>query len=441
MAESEPVISEALDPTIFEALEWRRDTMRQLEEQGINPFELNPNAPILAAHSPEEIKNSLWAAFVGGGFNNQVGFLGRRKLNQLESAQRSIEATHEQYIKLALRRGRYTIPLTGLVTGALFLFATGQQDYSMDAYYSGKPPDRIGTPLLPHNTLTYDPSILPGTHGRHIPIIGALLKHVPGVPDMGAFKEYETKQVTKLVPTHHVTFRAKNSHADARNPIARDLKLSGLEYAQDLHAASAVLHQARRQHTSIKTVKITGLASDEFAGRVGVPDRAQQKLAVARAAVAKTAFVDEAEHLHIALPKRLDVAGHEAVLTTQEVAAVKSAAREQSMDTTELLIAHERHERLPRRVNHLLNQLLDRERGSRYRVSGIARHTESIPKHETVTEKGALTGLDSVPGEVLLFGMAIPGMMMGLLWRIMRMERDARRFARRDAKRAGFVFK
>lgn len=240
--------------------------------------------------------------------------------------------------------------------------------------------------------LKRDPSILPGNTGKGT--IMSWATHIPGIPDFSDFSALEMKSVTTQVPTK-LTVGATASSL-ARNPVAADLKLTGKEYALDKEAAAKLVKQIITEKITPKSIEVTGVASDLFAGKVGARDPEQVPLEKLRANEMVRALKAEAKKANISLPK-IDLAYQEDVFTKKEISELDTLAAKMNISRSELLTRYQQSA-LPA---ELLIEIDSFSRpGAEIVLEGRKTETKLVDQEKIETGVGIFP--DTVPGEAIV---------------------------------------
>lgn len=126
---------------------------------------------VLATHDPKDVHGAITSGYVAGihtGYRTPSTEDARGK----QRAER-IDQVSENLSRRARRLVQIGVAAAAIGVGSWFLIAKGEVDAE---FKNAHPP----TPtLMAGNTLTYDPSILPGDDGKHWPVIGPILRNIP----------------------------------------------------------------------------------------------------------------------------------------------------------------------------------------------------------------------------------------------------------------------
>ncbi len=215
------------------------------------------------------------------------------------------------------------------------------------------------------NELSADPSILPGDMGT-VNIFGRTLG-IPGFRDVPKVKrEIVSREInTDQIKVDSVT--ASAGYERGKNDPALDLELLGNEYQQDYETIEQLIENIQsvgRDH-HLKSVSITGIASDELFGvegddGLGLVNEDNVRLAEERAAVGAVAFEDAAKEAGLEVPE-IEISSFEQLLTEADIASIDNIATSLGLNRVELIKSFNRGElEAPTQVIEDLEKLLPR---------------------------------------------------------------------------------
>jgi hypothetical protein len=417
-----------------------------MAEQGIEREQISPEVVVLATNSPRAIKHAEDQAW-SDHLETLYPLYNAPKIDEDVKAAHDIanDQSHDiQHVADSLakptrRRIRIGGVIAGVAMSAVALIGTGAIKYDVAAH----DPDvtqRVlhGDQIMENNSLVYDSSILSGDAGKDIPVVGPILEHVPGVPDFGGFEAKYT-EVNVAETTHEeVAIEGGYATGNSQNPVAPDLRLTGVEYQQGRAAAADVLTKIDPAHFNAKTVSVEGLASDEFNGQLGQSDPKLVKLAKERAEVAKQAFIDEAASRDILVPSDVAVSGHEVVDQTK-AAAILQIANDNHISLPALIDAYNTGKPIPENAKAAMDEYLGNNRGAQFKLVGNKEVTKQVKKFELAKKNPVNKEYEDIlPGEAVVALPLLLGIMYGNIASVMgRHRRAVRRQARKQAQKAG----
>ncbi len=424
------------------------DATARIEAAGLSKRDLSPEVAILALNDAATVTSALdqdfrermadWTKEMNAGryggtsdyVDSQPGHVMARNLDNMR-------------YDLSRSSRRRTV-VAGLALGSLvagsFLYVVGRDKAHFDKtfYGSGERVTLVGDPILPDNNLVRDKSIMPGDTWHNAPIIGPIVRNIPGVPDFGG-TVVERKVVEYIPGTEKLESVSEGYTADrSENPVAPDLSLTGVEYGQGREAAKRFIDVLESDKGFTEdSIVVEGEVSDEYNGLLGVVDPEQVELQRARGDIALQALRDEAAGRGYVLPGDIAVVPKESVLTHPEVAEIVGLAENLQIPLAELLGMYNSGTGLPDDVVTKLDEKLAQHRGAKFTAVGVRRSTQEVTKLiPTDGERKAV--YDDIPGEgVFAFVMLAPAM-YGLGFSALGQRgRAVRRKARRKAKKAG----
>lgn len=255
------------------------------------------------------------------------------------------------------------------------------------------------------NELTADPSILPGDIGT-VNIFGRTL----GIPGFRDVPKVKREIVSREIKTDQVQVDAVTASAGyerGENDPALDLELLGNEYYQDyatVEQLTAGIKSLGRDH-HLKSVKITGIASDELFGTegsdgLGLVNEDNVRLAEERAAIGAVAFEDAAKEAGLEVPE-IEIASFEQLLTEDDIATIDGIAASVGLSRVELIKSFNRGElEAPTQVVEDLEKLLPRGVSFSVEYERTTTETNTVQEVVEVRNEHITAGL---PMEVLAF--------------------------------------
>ncbi len=359
-------------------------------------------------------------------------------INKADKDHVAIENMGWKLNKWARRRTLASAFAAGYIAGNGIMLATGAMS----------PGDADGVQLVPEdaehqviegNTSVWDSSIMPGDTGANIPVIGPILRNIPGYIDDGRERRTYVFQtpVTETVPK--VTIEQKVDLSTALNPLAPDLELTGSEYTLDRAAASDLLTQVTGVEGTFTPdhVKVTGTVSDDFNGQVGQSNPEQLKLANARALVAAQALRDEAIQKGIALPTEIEAVGQETVLDGASglLTEFTQLVTNEKLTTEQALARYDGGLPLSQPLRDFMDKNIGANRGAVMEVTGTL--TKTVEKEVTRYEDEEYPD-SMINGEVIGGLWTFIGFIYGGVFPMLRRRgRNQQRVARRQVKKAG----
>jgi|GEM_PF-2741758 len=310
--------------------------------------------------------------------------------------------------------------LTGIAVGAYATVSIGETKDQLRDAFEQRPPHVEGE-IFENNVLTADKFITFDVGDKKVTI--------PDVSTLsyGEIMAYEVNQTLGGIATSDTTEQL------ARNPLAADLKLTGLEGEIDHKVATELLEGIDGKDLKITSVQVHGIASDDLNGKIGEIDPEQAPLAKARAEVAVAALKTAAKEQEIALPKDITVTSGESLISKTDVAAIERALKVHGMTMREALDQYDGGGDLPKDVKELLDTHIQRgatydvgfERtitSTDYKLQPKGTEEDSWKPWMTFALSGGMTGYLAT--------------MAGAVTRLRRAPRRGSKLARKDINRA-----
>lgn len=417
----------------------------QMQAAGVSTDELDPAVAILALSDKATVSTALihdfdqeLAAIRGSTYFGASG----EPMRLDHSKARHLKEKRYDLARSSRRRTRLVGLALGAIAGASTLITLGSDRAAFDSASerSGWKTSLTGKPLLKDNTLIEDSSIMPGQVGHDTPVIGPIVRNIPGIPDFGGSKVTYTQETEEQVTEQQVTVQEGYTAERSQNPVSPDLSLTGVEYGQGRAAARRFLDQLTKDQTfKPAELIVTGKVSDEYNGQLGILDPRQAELAEARASVALQALQDEARERNVALPEKVTILPDEAVLSSLEIDEINGLAQGIGIGTPELIRMYNNGESLPQHVVDLLDQRLAVQRGAEFTALGTREVIEEVSTLKPV-KQNSKRSFGDIPGEALFgLGALVPSAYGLAASTIGHRHKTVRRKARRIAKKAGLT--
>lgn len=335
--------------------------------------------------------------------------------------------------------------VAGIALGGAALWSIGSTKYDMDKFFQhgrDKTMHVEGRQIFARNTLIHDSSLLPESMTDSIPVIGSTLKHIPGVPDFGRVVLRQTVTEKRPVAKKHISLASKYVAGRWKTGVAPDLKLNGSEYKIGRRTVSKLLDDHTPKSLSIDRISITGLASDDFAGRLGKLDPEQQELAMDRARTTSKAVADELKSEGYKQPQEVDIDGYEVVLSPAEQRKIRKAA-DPKLTANEAVNRYETKQKLPKKLTKILGKLIGSNQGANIHIDATERKLKPVKVYRDTPFRSE-DFVDRMPGETIFGISALAGTLLAAYYGSMFSPllpfgrgRKAHRRAKKIIKKAG----
>lgn len=450
-------------PTSTHLLEAARQVM---DEQGVSAQQIDPAVVVIAAVKPKQVYDIGWADFNRYLAADHTAFLA--KLDENHSLRRGLAkpdnddkptdpmltilsnaSDDRRHIENTGNRlnnpSSWGILAKAAAVGWLaangFMLWMGSAGGWLDKPGGDKlVPQDAEHQILKGNMAVWDSSVLPGHKGDDIPVIGPVLRNIPGMIDIGEVRYTYTSTVPEVVTEENVTQEQKVNLGNSLNPLSPDLQPTGGEYAPDRVAAKELLgHLNDAGHFTPESITIVGEVSDDLNGKVGEADQAQLQLADARARIAEQALRDEAAAQGVTIPSDALIIPHEAVLDDANglLPQIKLLAEANKMSVAQLISKYNSGQELAQELQEFMDKNIGAKRGATISITGKLTTTKLV--EVTKYKDGEAEGIfGDINGEEVggLVGLTV-FMYGGVFNSLRRRGRHMQKVARKKAKKAG----
>lgn len=407
------------NPGAPQLVQMNNEALELMERQDVSSAEIDPSIVMFATNPVGDVQSAAADAMVGEVrlpvdiYNGEATEEDAGERAEAAELGRGVLDTADRIARPARRRDVALASLLGFVLGAGALVGVAKiKDEIQSTPGDGLKSAINGDRVFSGTTLVNDSSIVPGDTAGRIPVVGPILKKIPGVPDFGSVYIRIPTTVKHTTEKKHVVLSDAYRSTNVVNPVSPDLQPTGKEYGLGRRAARKLFGKIMPGKFKVDRLTVTGEVSDEYGGVLGQPNPEQEQLAMDRARIATKAVKDEARAEGIKIPTNIGIEGREAVLTPRQIKRVDRAAAEMNISTSKLLSLYDAGEVQNGRAKKLLDRYLGDHRGGKISIEGTRKKVEEYKITKRVTVNKDKLFPDNIPGEIFIGA----GLFVGLLY-------------------------